>query len=103
MRGTIRAPSGCPRSTDPLSPSCRVVLSKNPRWHTTPTIQQLAVEPAVLGTVTADDLPEAARMIHLLGVGQLVDHEITHHLRALEHQAAIETDRATRRATAPAT
>src|SRR5438876_8659588 len=36
-------------------------------------------------------------------MGQLVDHEIAHHLRALEHQAAIQADRAACGATAPAT
>ena len=35
-------------------------------------------------------------------MGQLVDHEVAHHLRALEQQAAVEADRAAGRAAAPA-
>ena len=41
-------------------------------------------------------------MIHLHSMGQLMDHEIPYHLRTLEQQAAVETDRPSRRAAAPA-
>jgi hypothetical protein len=41
-------------------------------------------------------------MIHLHGMRELMDHEVPYHLWALKHQAAVETDRAPRRATAPA-
>src|ERR1700750_2835768 len=34
---------------------------------------------------------------------QLVDHQVAHYLGALEHQAAIQTDRTARRAATPAT
>ena len=40
-------------------------------------------------------------MIHVQGVDELVDHEVPHHRRTLEKQAAVETDRAARRAAPP--
>src|SRR5579872_3014498 len=46
-------------------------------------------------------LPEAARMVHLHRVGQLVNHEIAHHRRPLKEQAAVETDSSARGAAAP--
>src|SRR5882757_9725242 len=49
-----------------------------------------------------DSLPEAARVVHVERVHQLVNQQVAHHVRPLKQETAIETDGAASRATSPA-
>src|SRR6185437_8247947 len=79
-----------------------MLVAENPIRNAPPAVEQLAVETAVLRAVARHTMPEPAGMVHVLGVGELVDHEVTYHRRALKEQAAVEADRAAGRAASPA-
>jgi hypothetical protein len=47
-------------------------------------------------------MPESLRVIHMPGVAQLVNHDVTQVLRVQEHQAVVQADRTGAGMAAPA-
>ena len=62
----------------------------------------MPVQVSVLGFEATDELPEAARMIHVARMAQFVDHEVAKQRRIQEQQAIIYTDRSRARVAPPA-
>jgi hypothetical protein len=77
-------------------------VAEHPRWYTPPAVEQFAVEAAAIRTMTAHEIPEPGRMVHVANMGELVHQQVAEHFRALEQQAAVEADRAAHGAASPA-
>ena len=56
--------------------------------------EQFLVERAPVRLERLDQLPVTPRVVHVPAVAELVDHQVAHDLRPLEHQADVQADRA---------
>ncbi len=78
-----------------VQPSAQAGTSRHPRVSAASSSRHL-------GSCRLDEAPESPRMIHVPGVREFVDQEVTHYRRRLEQEAGVQADRAAPRATAPA-
>src|SRR2546428_14058675 len=77
------------------------IVPEHPRWYTSPAVEQFPIEAEVFGAMPGHTLPEAARMVHVQGMHELMDQQIAHHRRALKNEAACQTALSPGRASSP--